>query len=102
MLHEPFFVPVLNRVLPLLSPACIVSLVRRDLSLVWCELTASLRAKPEPNKRAIRRRSKKGAEEAAEAEYLNAKEVLICMRPISEGNDDSASLRSSKTARTHP
>jgi hypothetical protein len=79
-----------------LAPSCIVNLIRRDFSFVWCELTASLRSKPEVGTKT--KKSKRSKEDLSE---LNATEVLICMRPLG-GSYDEASVKSSRTSKTYP
>jgi hypothetical protein len=72
-----------NRALPL-APACNICLVRKDLSTVWCELTASIRTRSisdgDFDSVALSQRSK--ASSSSDGEM---KEMLLCFRPIVEG-----------------
>lgn len=100
-----------------LAPACKVSLIRNDLTTIWCELTASIRTKPDtdsestvvpPTSQTIQggkqekeKESKSGSgsnnEESAasssESEQQEGKEILLCLRLFREGEKVGEELR---------
>ena len=68
-----------------MAPSRNVCLIRSDLSSIWCELTSSIRtsvALPDDAERGSV--SKEGSEEQEEPVELE-KEILLCFRPIQEG-----------------
>lgn len=88
-----------QRSLPL-APACIIALVRKDLSKVWCELTASIRTRSivdgDFDAMVVSQIScASSSGDSAESEMNSAKELLICFRPIAEGpmEDNAAAGR---------
>lgn len=81
-----------------LAPAFIICLIRKDLSKVWCELTASVRTRSmsddfEPTLKKSRSDSSSKQSEMSEA----SKELLLCFRPITEGLPDSDITSSSNS-----
>ncbi len=91
---------VLGRRTRPLAPACNVRLIRNDLSTIWCELTSSIRTRPsndvdkEPNSlndniNHIGSNESAGSAESVEEE----KELLLCFRPIREGEAVGVELR---------
>jgi len=76
-----------------MAPSRNVCLIRSDLSSIWCELTSSIRtsiALPDDAERGSV--SKEGSVEVEETEQLE-KEILLCFRPIQEGEKVSSDLR---------
>ncbi len=97
-----------------LAPACSVRLIRNDLSTIWCELTCSIRTRPsndadkEPNSALTSQLNTEnqkidpnynsnhiGSNESAVSAESDEeeKELLLCFRPIREGNAVGAELR---------
>lgn len=95
-----------------IAPACKVRLIREDLSTIWCELTSSIRTKPiiTPEESTASNSNSKGgkngesngsgnnieasAESAASSESQEEeKELLLCFRPIREGEMVGEELR---------
>ena len=94
----------------MLPPACKVSLIRNDLSTIWCELTASIRTKAEPiavppsspvkqggkpKKEGSNSNSESNEEStsSSESEQQTEKELLLCFRPFREGEKVGEELR---------
>ena len=94
----------------MLPPACKVSLIRNDLSTIWCELTASIRTKAEPiavppsspvkqggkpKKEGSNSNSESNEEStsSSEPEQQTEKELLLCFRPFREGEKVGEELR---------
>lgn len=89
-----------------LAPTCNVRLIRDDLSTIWCELTSSIRTRPR-NDADIELAHSKGSDQksgfnnndagAEEGEAVSAqpeeKELLLCFRPICEGEKVGEELR---------
>ena len=75
-----------NRALPL-APACNICLVRKDLSTVWCELTASIRTRSisDGDFEAVALSQRSKASSSLESSDGEMKEMLLCFRPIVEG-----------------
>eukprot|EP00804_Cyclotella_cryptica_P017127 CCRYP_003354-RB/>CCRYP_003354-RB protein AED:0.04 eAED:0.04 QI:1364/1/1/1/1/0.75/4/188/432 len=83
-----------------LAPACHVRLIRDDLSTIWCELTSSvttLRAKKLDQKSATNMLSV--AKNVVESKIFEeeTQELLLCFRPIVEGEKAGEELRFHKT-----
>lgn len=93
-----------------LAPACNVRLIRHDLSTIWCELTSSIRTRP-PNdvdnefdiqfpsylkQHQNNQKNGSGCNESADAStesIQEEKELLLCFRPIREGETVGEDLR---------
>jgi len=78
-----------------MAPSRNVCLIRSDLSSIWCELTSSIRtsiARPadDTERGSV---SKEGSVEPEEPEEFEEKEILLCFRPIQEGDKVSSDLR---------
>jgi PAS domain-containing protein len=79
-----------------LAPTCNVRLIRDDLSTIWCELTSSIRTRPldGPEQDPTGGDQKVNANDndtvAAEPEE---KELLLCFRPVCEGENVGEELR---------
>mmetsp|Transcript_21291 Transcript_21291/g.32866 ORF Transcript_21291/g.32866 Transcript_21291/m.32866 type:complete len:819 (-) Transcript_21291:149-2605(-) len=77
-----------------MAPSRNVCLIRSDMSSIWCELTSSIRtsiALPEDTERGSV--SKEGSVEQPEEPEQLEKEILLCFRPIQEGEKVSSDLR---------
>jgi len=77
-----------------MAPSRNVCLIRSDLSSIWCELTSSIRtsiARADDVERGSV--SKEGSEEPEEPEEFEEKEILLCFRPIQEGDKVSSDFR---------
>ncbi|KAL7493858.1 hypothetical protein ACHAWT_002693 [Skeletonema menzelii] len=84
-----------------MAPSRNVCLIRSDLSSIWCELTSSIRttiALPDDTERGSV--SKEGSVEPEEPEQLE-KEILLCFRPIQEGDKVSPELRFNRVQVKH-
>lgn len=76
------------------APACIIALVRGDLTNVWCELTASIRTRSVVDGdfdavASVSNASSSGDSTETETNKGATKELLICFRPIAQGPDES-------------
>jgi hypothetical protein len=77
----------------LLAPACNVCLIRKNLSTIWCEVTSSIRTREaveaseedSVDGKASRRPSSTAGSEADGPSVAPVKELLLCLRPIREG-----------------
>ncbi len=81
-----------------LAPTCNICLIRNDNSTIWCEVTSSIRTRSvnEENVNAMigaaadKKRGLSGNNssvgEAPEEQQI--KELLLCLRPIRDGNDN--------------
>jgi len=83
-----------------LAPACNIRLIRNDLSTIWCELTSSIRTKPSNDVPVSEfdikpKGGKDGNDSAASSESVQEeeKELLLCFRPIREGEVVGEELR---------
>jgi len=88
-----------------LAPACDVCLIRSDLSTIWCELTSSIRTRPSkigggaitdsasllPEDESSPEHQGEQVEEEEEQE--EEKELLLCFRPLREGEQVGEELR---------
>lgn len=84
-----------------MAPSRNVCLIRSDLTSIWCELTSSIRtsiALPDDADRGSV--SKEGSVEPEEPEQLE-KEILLCFRPIQEGEQISSDLRFNRVQVKH-
>ena len=98
-----FIVCTIGRRTRPLAPACNVLLIRDDLSTIWCELTSSIRTRPlndvdkelnivPPSKLkqgASTSNNNQDSNESAvssEGQEQEEKELLLCFRPIREGD----------------
>jgi hypothetical protein len=74
-----------------MAPSRNVCLIRSDLSTIWCEMTVSVRTTiPRHDDADVGSVSKEGSvQEPEETE----KEILLCFRPIQEGDKVSSDLR---------
>jgi len=77
-----------------LAPACNVRLIRNDLSTIWCELTSSIRTRP-LNESSNNNNNMGSNESAVSSEGMGQeeKELLLCFRPIREGDMVGEELR---------
>lgn len=78
-----------------LAPACNVRLIRNDLSTIWCELTSSIRTRQNDDVDVnFVSSSGAGSKSADSAESgPGEKELLLCFRPIREGEAVGPELR---------
>ncbi|KAL7538138.1 hypothetical protein ACHAXR_008318 [Thalassiosira sp. AJA248-18] len=89
-----------------LAPACNVRLIRNDLSTIWCELTSSIRTRPlndghkdpsvvPPSQLKQGGNQKMDSSESAVSSDSGQeeKELLLCFRPIREGEEVGEELR---------
>lgn len=92
-----------------LAPACNVRLIRNDLSTIWCELTSSIRTRPSndvdkefdivlpPTSSSQVKTSgnnlKTSSDSGSESVGDDEKELLLCFRPIREGETVGENLR---------
>jgi hypothetical protein len=84
-----------------MAPSRNVCLIRSDLSSIWCELTSSIRTTIVPPDDTGRGSvSKDGSAEAENAEQ-SEKEILLCFRPIREGEKVSSELRFKRVPEKH-
>jgi hypothetical protein len=82
-----------------ITPAYVICLIRKDLSKVWCELTASIRTRSvsstdEPDSTVKKSRSDSSSKQS---ELSEEKELLLCFRPITQGIPDSDITSSSNS-----
>ena len=78
-----------------MAPSRNVCMIRSDLSSIWCELTSSIRTSivvPDEADKDKASVSKEVSMEAEETEQLE-KEILLCFRPIQEGEKVSSDLK---------
>eukprot|EP00804_Cyclotella_cryptica_P013812 CCRYP_019435-RA/>CCRYP_019435-RA protein AED:0.01 eAED:0.01 QI:134/1/1/1/0.8/0.66/6/142/1158 len=72
-----------------LAPSCNVSLVRSDLTTIWCELTSSIRTRTRNDEDIelgiIDLNPKATTDTQTEESHEEEKELLLCFRPIIEG-----------------
>ena len=72
-----------------IEPTCIIALIRRDHSMVWCELTASIRTRMiDGDGSQISRTSSSADSSDFDEQNGHATEILICFRPIIKGPKD--------------
>lgn len=80
-----------------LAPGCIVRLICKDLTTIWCEVTASIRTRTrndEDSELGIIDLNPKSVAKLTEDEMEEEeKEVLICFRPILKGEKVEEDLR---------
>jgi hypothetical protein len=92
-----------------LAPACIVRLIRNDLSTIWCELTSSIRTRPssdvdkelnivptsqlKPGNQQIGLNIGSNESAVSSESVHEEKELLLCFRPIREGGAVGEELR---------
>ena len=83
-----------------LAPACNIRLIRNDISTIWCELTSSIRTKPSNDVPVSEfdnkpKGGKDGNDSAVSSESVQEeeKELLLCFRPIREGEVVGEELR---------
>jgi len=86
-----------------LAPTCRLCLIREDLSTVWCEVTSSLRTRsPEEDQQESQTNESKGSVNVAiDSPKATVKEVLLCLRPIRDGEkkvDESLRFVAPQTA----
>jgi len=94
---------------PPLAPACNVRLIRNDLSTIWCELTISIRTRPSNDVdkefdivlpptsssqvKTLGNNLKTSSDSGSESVGDDEKELLLCFRPIREGETVGEDLR---------
>ncbi|KAL3801121.1 hypothetical protein HJC23_002414 [Cyclotella cryptica] len=80
-----------------LAPACNVCLIRSDLTTIWCELTSSIRTRARNDEDShlgiIDHNPRAEVDEEVEASNGDEKELLLCLRPILEGEKVGEELR---------
>lgn len=81
-----------NRVRPI-APSRNVCVIRGDLTTIWCELTASIRTSEMQDDIEVVSVSKDGSAEEEPGAGELEKELLLCFRPIQEGDEVSPDLR---------
>jgi hypothetical protein len=79
-----------------LAPSFIICLIRRDLSKVWCELTASVRTRSISDDDSKVKKSRSDSS-SMQSEVSEEKELLLCFRPITRGLPDSDITSSSNS-----
>lgn len=86
-----------------LAPTCTICLIREDLTTIWCEVTSSIRTRslkeesidimPSDNKES-KSSNPSYSEEADDNSKDDVKELLLCLRPIRDGDEKvDATLR---------
>merc|ERR1712176_343701 len=95
-----------------LAPACNIRLIRNDLTTIWCELTSSIRTRPPndedekanitaPVQAATKSNTASNPDSmestaTSEGSEVEEKELLLCFRPIREGDNVTEDLRFKK------
>lgn len=78
-----------------LAPACNVQFIRNDLTLIWCELTSSIRTRPR-NDEDEKANITAPTQATSEGSEIEEKELLLCFRPIREGGNVTGDRRFKK------